>query len=309
MAADPILTIAADPILAVEYDGGGLMGEISLCATPDGVPWSLIVGTSTGAIAGGKLATGASPSETRAIYEKAGVPLFRDSKYRNWMIERPWKGIYNRNAFLKVFREYLPDVKLSALKTKYMTVGCSLRDGKTHYFKSWEEKDGKLGLLDVISRSGLSAPLFFEPVDDKAGQQVWIDGGSGAHNCLLEPAIIECVRQGWHLYPGGVRILSLGTGYTPMARSYEDAAKRQSFAAISDFVTWAREEAIGDQMLRFQEGWAKLAPAIRVMRVDVAVPKKINRLDGWRYMAEYQKLGERITRERGKDIRAFLGMA
>jgi len=301
--------VMADPILEVEVDGGGLMGEIPLHAIPDGVPWSLIVGTSTGAIAGGKLAAGGTPSETRAIYERAGVPLFRDSKYKNWWIERPWKGIYNRDAFLKVFREYLPDVKLSALTTKYMTVACSLRDGRTHYFKSWEEKDGKLGLLDVVSRSGLSAPLFFEPVDDKAGQQVWIDGGSGAHNCLLEAAIIEAVRQGWHLNPGGVRILSLGTGYTPMARSYDEAAKRQSFATISDFVTWAREEAIGDQMLRFQEGWAKLAPAIRVMRVDVAVPKKINRLDGHQFMNEYKRLGEQIAKERGKDIRAFLGMA
>ena len=181
-----------------------------------------------------------------------------------------------------------------------MVTAVSIVDGRTHYFKSDDERPRKKGppdagvsVLEAVSRSGLSAPYYFDPVDDPRGGHVWIDGGSFTENCPAEECLIEALRRKWD--KDEVRILSIGTGHSDPRRSYSRAANRESWKTIGDYVNTARQRCVPRQFERFRQGWKRLLPTVKVKRVDMAVPEKINILDGARYAREYGEIGKKLA--------------
>jgi len=312
----------------VAVDGGGLLGVIpagflafleeKLLTATDRFSriFDLVIGTSTGAILGAFLASGKRASQAAELYRTRGKAMFGTAEFRNWVIERPWMGKYSRPAFVKELSRWIdPTLRMSQLGTVYIATGDSLTDGRTHFFKSDDNRktgtgpsDSNLLVMDVIARSGLSAPLYFCPVDDPVGQQVWIDGGTGTQNCPLERAVRECKRRGWHLDPEGCHILSLGTGWSDTTRSYSSASKRESWSTILDFATRARNQCETDQIERWEDFDKDLLPAVKVLRVNVRIPKEINVLDGAGFLPQYEEAAKRMIETWGLSAEKFLGL-
>ena len=109
------------------------------------------------------LASGVPASVGRDLYVKRGPEVFKPrSKWNplNWGREK-----YDRtlvlNAMADSFEKY-SEIKtrtplLNQFKTKFMCTSVSMVDEQTHYFKSWEDEDGKLPALDAVARSFAAA--------------------------------------------------------------------------------------------------------------------------------------------------------
>lgn len=308
----------------LSLDGGGLMGIIpavvlerteALLRQDLSPVFDLVAGTSTGSIIGAMIAKQESATKVARLYRTRGPGLFDRARSRNWWVTRPWEGKYKRTVFLEEFARWLGGTKMGELPTLFMATSVSLVDGRTHYFKSDDSSkrgrkgppDSKLYVLNAVARSGLSAPYYFEPVDDPQGGHVWVDGGTGTQNCPLEECIIESVRRGW-AQKEQVKILSLGTGYSSSNRSYKKAAGRQSWKAVQDYLTLARRRSIPNQMLRWVEGWSKALSRVSVKRVDTIVPEEINVIDGAKHADRYEEIGEMLARRYAKQIVEFLGV-
>ena len=96
-----------------------------------------------------------------------------------------------------IFVEKSSSVLMKNCKTKFLSTAVSLIDFKTHFFKSWEEKDGIIPLRDVIARS-FAAPYYFGTLVDETKKNVWMDGGSGESNTPLTIAYAEAINLGYY---------------------------------------------------------------------------------------------------------------
>jgi patatin-like phospholipase/acyl hydrolase len=309
-------------------DGGGLMGiipaeflkEVEALIPEAGMTLSdyfdLVSGSSTGAVICAMIAKGETALDTARLYAERGPGLFAKARSRNWWVSRPRKGKFKREVFREEFRQWIGDLTMGELKTLYMATSVSITDGTTHYFKSDDDRvteagrvsDAALKVLDVVARSGLSAPYYFDPLDDPDSKHVWIDGGTGTQNCNLEECIIEAIRREWDR-DEKVRILSLGTGYAPLERTFKKTAKWSSTRTIRDYLQMARRRSIPNQLKRWQEGWSKVMENVDVLRVDVKVPKEINVLDGAKHAAEYVKYGKKLAADFAEQVIEFLGVS
>ena len=210
--------------IILECGGGGVRGVISaeICAEIEAYihrplyqVFDLISGTSTGAILGSMLAAGVPAQTCRDLYVKRGPEVFKArSKFLPW---NWFKEKYDRNlvtnamgdSFEKDSLIKLRSPLMNQLKTKFMCTSVSIVDEQTHYFKSWEDKDGKLPVLIAAARS-FAAAYYFGAINDPANGQCWVDGGEGIYNCTIRPCFIESILQDW--LNEGVYILSLGCG-------------------------------------------------------------------------------------------------
>jgi len=310
----------------LQVDGGGIMGIIPAVflaglearllekgiTTPLYELFDLMSGSSTGAVLTAALASGLTAEQASKIYTEEGVALFADAVHRNWRFRRPWRGKYRRKDFVEEFRRHLSKGTLADLHCRIMITAVSIVDFRTHYLKSDDTRrpsrggpaDAEIRVIDAVARSGLSAPYYFNPVDDPAGKQVWIDGGSFTENCSAEECMIEAVDRDWH--EEGVRLLSLGTGHEDPSRPYDKAAKVESWRVVRDYVNEARQRCVPRQFERIDRGLAKLAPTLQYHRVDIEVPASINALDGAEHAKTYEELGRQLVEGQAEAVEAFL---
>jgi len=275
--------------------------------------FDLMSGSSTGAVLTAALASGLTAEQASKIYTEEGVALFADAVHRNWRFRRPWRGKYRREDFVEEFRRHLSKGTLADLHCRIMITAVSIVDFRTHYLKSDDTRrpsrggpaDAEIRVIDAVARSGLSAPYYFNPVDDPAGKQVWIDGGSFTENCSAEECVIEAIDRGWH-NKAEVRVLSLGTGHYDPSRTFEKAVKVESWGTVTDYVNRARQLCVPRQFERMKKGLLKLAPQIRVMRVDMPVPKEVNVLDGAEHAEKYKSFGLQLGEGLAEKAAEFL---
>jgi patatin-like phospholipase/acyl hydrolase len=289
----------------LSIDGGGAMGVIPLTVLKNieehtGKPicelFDLITGTSIGAAVGGVLSTGiisceklhsAMISDFRKIFKRRlRLPIFQP-KYKT----------SNIRASLD---SYIKGMKMNQCKTRFFCTSINYVDGQNHFFKSWEDKDGQLDLTTAIIRSG-SAPLFFGKYVDKANREVWIDGGTGDMNDPTMQAYIEACRQGW-LPEEEVFILSLGCGQSFKGIPFKKCSKFNNVQEVSFFMNVMDGGLARLQISKTQEVWlqslAGINPNFVYQRIqEFNLPKKINKLDGIKYIPEYIEIGTRLAKE------------
>jgi hypothetical protein len=164
-------------------------------------------------------------------------------------------------------------------------------DGITHYFKNWEEKDGKIKMLDAIKRTS-AAPFYFNHIKD--GKNVWLDGGSGNANCPLLEAFIDMIKLGY--IKEKVSLVSIGTGYLSHQKSYEEAIK---YGVVGDFLSYA--DPVNGGMDRNQSTRVSIEmiktlcscfPNITFQRINEEIDKKIFGMDKIKYKKEYEEIGK-----------------
>ena len=285
----------------LELDGGGIKGVIpaEICAEIEGFIhqpiykiFDLISGTSTGSILGSQLAAGVSAEACRNLYVVRGPSVF---KARPWYNPFNWlKEKYDRNlvlkemsvSFVKNSPLRIPDPFMHQLFTKFMCTATSIVDEQTHYFKSWEEKDGKLPVLTAVARS-FAAAYYFGAINDSVNKQVWADGGEGLDNCTIRQCLLEGLMQKW--LDEGIYILSLGCGYIKPGRPYEEAAKMGWIKESMFYVNLARRQSVTDQIFEVEEV-KKAIPIhgnIVLDRLDIEIPERMDKLDGVEYIRDF----------------------
>ena len=189
----------------LQLDGGGVKG-ISTAVVLANIEkelkkpiheiFDLIIGTSVGSIIGGILSTGKMPAAflSSLIYDEVDA-VFKPNILRKIRFINMCK--YDRKPLMDILNKYVGQYyKMSECKTKFICTAVSANDGRNHYFKSWENEDGKLNLVDAINRS-YAAPYYFGVINDPLTETTWLDGGTGNSNCSLDEAIVEVFNNNW----------------------------------------------------------------------------------------------------------------
>ena len=256
--------------------------------------FDLVYGTSVGAIIGGIAATGKMRMERfYPVFLEAIPEIFKPVPHI------PFIGCkYSRKPMDGLMSRYIgAQFLMGQCATRFVCTSVNMVDGRTHFFKSWEDKDGKLTLLEALSRS-YAAPLYFGAIKDKAGNAIWLDGGTGNMSSPTVEAFVEACRLGW-VGSEPVHMLSIGCGQAPVAISYDEASKYRTFRQVYYFMSpmdggLARRQCdrANDEVLR---GISSKFPNFTFQRVeDYALDPKLDVTDGVKYLPEYMRIGERL---------------
>lgn len=285
-------------------DGGGAKGPIAATVLDNIVrevgreipaEFDLVWGTSVGGIIGGILSTGRMRmSEFYPVFLDAIPNVFTPQFYIPLIGNK-----YSRKTIDDLTRQHVGgEFKMKHCETKFCCTSVNMVDGRTHFFKSWEDKDGEMTLLEAISR-GYAAPYYFGSIKDKAGNAVWLDGGTGNMSSPTVEAYVEACRQGW-IGREHVHILSIGCGTSPYSMPYKKAAGYKAFRQIYYYMSpmdggLARRQCdlTNEEVLH---GIADTSEGFTFQRIEkYDMDPKIDIMDGVKYMSEYIKIGEELS--------------
>lgn len=299
----------------LQIDGGGILGvtpSIILKKLEEETGkkaceiFDLISGASTGAIIGGALSCGVPASDIADFYLKDGPKLFQ--RRTIWNPLNLIREKYDRKPFIKRIGEVVgKETTMKDLKTNFMAAAFNLNSQRTHFVKSWVQRDRDTKLVDAISWSALSAAYYFGKINvpnygwdfvNWDGEMVaqkgatFQDGGQGLNNCTLYHVLFEAISRGW-VCGEGVYILSLGTGNENLYTSYSETSDDAFITQILKYPMQAKKESTIEQIaaLKFLE---RNVPNIIVNRIDYTIPKKYNEIDKIEYINYFKEQGERL---------------
>lgn len=193
----------------LSIDGGGVRGLLSssilYCLEkelnkPLYQVFDLIIGTSTGAILGGAIASGLSCSTISNLYKTESKKIFKES-LKSKLTFNMSAPKYNINVLNESLREVLGETKFNQTKIPFIATSYCLEDEEPVYFKNSD-----VLLADGITAS-CAAPTYFNLF--KLNNKHYVDGGIGINNPTLS-AIWEILSKNTSL--SDIKVLSLGTG-------------------------------------------------------------------------------------------------
>jgi len=289
----------------LSIDGGGALGLIPLTVlktienqlgNPINKIFDLIIGTSVGGIIGGIVSTGKLTTENfqkEFIYD---LPEIFKKRLRAPIFQPK----YDRKNIERSIVSKIGNINMSSCATKFMCTSINYVDGRPHFFKSWEEKDGKIKISQALLRSS-AAPLYFGKIVDYENNAVWIDGGCGNLNDPAMQGYIEALRQDW-LPDERVHLLSLGCGQTyqgiPLYKccNFNNIKEIAYYIDINDGgLARAQMSIVQNEWLNsFSKEFSKFT-AQRIQKYDF--PKKLNKLDNTSYISEFIRIGEELAKE------------
>ncbi|SHE32260.1 NTE family protein [Mariniphaga anaerophila] len=158
--------------------GGGTRGFAHLgviaALFEKGIRPDVISGASAGAIVGTFIASGKTPEEIMAIFNKGWF-----FKYTN--LHLPVDGMLKLNGLKEVIQQEIPYENIEDLPVDFFVSVSNLNLGKVEYRNS--------GPLDKIVLASSSIPVLFSPV--KIDGQLYVDGGL-VDNIPVEPIKNDC---------------------------------------------------------------------------------------------------------------------
>jgi hypothetical protein len=288
-----------------QIDGGGAKGIIPFAVIRNienelGKPFheifDLVVGSSIGGIINAILTIHDGSAESM-------MPKFKDSLkaiFSKRMRIPIFQPKYSRDVAAKELGNYLSGTKLSDAKTKMMFTSVNMVDGRTHYFKSWEDEDGSLDTVNAINRT-YAAPLFFGSLVDEKNKAVWLDGGTSNNNCPLVETYIETLRQGW-VDDTEVHIMSIGCGQSSYKVPFNEAKKYKNIRQVSYFMDptdggLARLVA-GDTQVEWLKQLDEVTPCFSFQRIQkIDMDPKLDGMDKINCLDEYEKIGDEISKQ------------
>jgi hypothetical protein len=289
----------------LSIDGGGALGIIPLTVLkrieehmrkPIFELFDLITGSSIGAAIGGAVSSGKITCDQ---LHSSMVSDFQNifKKRLRWPIFQPK---YRKHDVRISLESHLTGMLMNQCKTKFFCTSINYIDGRTHFFKSWEDKDGKLDLTSAILRS-VSAPLYFGKTINETDHEVWIDGGCGDMNDPSMQAYIEALRQNW-LPNEKVHLLSLGCGQTFKGIPYNKSSKFNNIQEVAYYLN-INDGGLGRAQTAIThdiwlKSFAEENPNFSYQRIqEYAFPKKISKLDAVKYIPKFIEYGEKLAKE------------
>ena len=244
--------------------------------------YDLVCGSSVGSINGSMLASGRitmdrletiySPMIKKVFKRKFGIPF------------------YDRKNFYNVWMDEIGSMKFGDCLTKMQITSVNLCDKRNHFFKSWTD-DGNQILAAEVAKS-FAAPLFFGTFIDTVNKCVWMDGGMGVANIPVAYGLVEAEllwpNDSWHFDV-------IGCGFVNQDIPFDKAKKFKVFRQLSQYFNLedaglAREQVRQEQIGALDQ-LAKASNKLSYRYYDIAIPKKIDKLDGVKYLDEYKKIG------------------
>lgn len=176
----------------------------------------LICGVSTGSIIGLALASGMSPKETAVFYEKCLPKVFKDSYWDDLVdLGRMVGADYDYSNLKKVIKDNIGNKTLGELTKKVLiptfdldNEASGMRTWKPKFYNNYQESDLSETVVDVAVRSS-AAPSYF-PV-----YQGYIDGGMVSNSPCMSAIAQALDTNSANQKLENIRLLSLGTGYSP----------------------------------------------------------------------------------------------
>jgi len=256
---------------------------------------NLVVSTSVGAVIGSLLCSGTRTTTEWCDIVLENLPLIFTK--RGWFFPLP---IYDPQNYKKCYEKYVgKGLLLKDLPIKLMITSVDRVQPKTHYFKSWEDKDGQLPVTEATIRS-FSAPVYFGASLDESDKKIWLDGGIGYNNLPLMKAYIEILRQGWLKDGNTAHIFAVGSGSPDLSVSFEKARKRgivsQTIDQVRKFIDLpdgglAREMSTQEQVGHLR-AIVDATPNLTCQFINwESMPKKLDKMDDVKDRFVYYKKG------------------
>lgn len=198
--------------------------------------FDVIAGTSTGSLITALIATGKTPKEIREIYVRELPNIFKGGCLR----EVIGKSKYSNDYLKELAWSLIGNVKLGDLTQQIIIPTVNSSKQETKIFKSFDEKDKRYNLVDVIIASS-SAPRYFPAhemnIEEKGKyvQQWFKDGGLSSNNpsdiLALEGLALD--KDENRIY-NNVNILSITTGENKDAVT--KAEKKGNLLSITEMI-------------------------------------------------------------------------
>ena len=220
----------------------------------------------------------------------------------------PFKPLYDRNRFYEMWEEIFgpldPNLCMSECKTRFLCTAVNLCDSQTHFFKSWEKKDGCLSLRDAIARS-FAAPYFFGALIDEVTKAVWFDGGAGESNTPLNIAYTESINLGW--YHEKVEYTAIGTGLVNNSVPFDKAIHLGNLRQLFTFMNplkggLARIQSSLNQVTQMRIK-AQAEHHIDFHNYDVEIGQEYKGIDKLEYVQEYKAFGSIVAQKLENNLR------
>jgi hypothetical protein len=288
--------------VAIAIDGGGIRGVIPARALMEVEKalkktchdlFQLSVGTSTGSIIAAGIARGLSAQQMYDLYLSMGSGIFKPTlRSRFWFSVR---YRYPRTRLEKALRENMGDITVGDLwKQKppraLVITSFDLIENRTRFIKSWKTEYEIWPLYKAVLASA-AAPTYFPVVDGH-----FVDGGVGSYN---NPCYIAAYESQFCLNwkPEETTLISLGTGRTPNAIKYGDAARFFPMQWIAPLLDGFAHSA-DDQQVHLVDS---LFPQLdfRRFQVDLKTPIELDKPNEIPQLIEYgQQMGEMILSDK-----------
>jgi len=250
--------------------------------------YDLICGSSVGAINGAMIASGKiTMKKLENIYPDMIKKIFK----RRFRIP-----LYDRKEFYKIFVDKIGIIKMNECKTKVQITSLSLCDKRNHFFKSWT-KDGEQLLVSEVAKS-FAAPFYFGTFIDEEHKHVFFDGGMGVANIPVAYAIVEAQllwpKDNWHFD-------IVGCGFSDQSIPFKKAKKYKVVRQLGQYFNLsdgglAREQVRQEQIGAIQQ-LASTTDKITFRYYDTVIPKKIDKLDGIKYLEQYKTFGQKMAKQ------------
>jgi len=139
---------------------------------------------------------------------------------------------YDRDEFIHVYNQQIGDpIYMRESLINFILTSVNECDAHTHFFKSWEEKDGKLKMTEAACRSFAAMYYFGEMIDEKE-KALWTDGGVGIFNLPLMQAYAQARVNGWLKNGHHTHILAICGGYSDFTTNFTEYKKRRSLGRV-----------------------------------------------------------------------------
>lgn len=285
--------MATQRILSI--DGGGIRGIIPASALmrleattgqPTRDTFSLLAGTSTGAILAGGLAAGIPAANLHDIYIRRGREVFRKTPLLTPFLRVVRGWMYDTDKLHAVIRDELgpqADAPLNALSVNVFITALSVPGGKPWYFvKAHPKNSGRTGglpLADCVTASA-AAPTYFHPwtiAHDPASPPAkpigpLVDGGVGV---VANPAYEACAEAFvFHdaYMPEETTLVSLGTGAAaPQGRRLPKW--------LLPWIPWILGEFLDEAAQQQLKLARRHFPLAGMHRIDTTLPRPIGQDD------------------------------
>ncbi len=236
--------------------------------------FDLIIGTSTGAIIAGAVASDIPMVEIVDLFEIEAPDIFRKRWYRNPL----FFSKYSNEKLAQIIAKHIPAKPLSKISIPLMITSSEITTSELHIFRSnyvdkLSESDninGDICLRDAIVAS-CAAPTFFAP--KTINNRLLADGGLWANNPSIA-AYTEALTY-FGKEAAQVKIVSLGTGHSVSMyrkkRGWGFLSGWGGIKIVSYVMTLQSQASANMAKLLLKENYLRIDPPIDFWDIDTVV--------------------------------------
>jgi hypothetical protein len=296
------------PFGILALSGGGMRGifqAVVLQRMAEDLPaspalrdrFSMLAGTSTGAIIAASLSLGFAPEEIHSLFVKHGRDIFA----RRWMAPLRKGGRYRNDSLKALLESRFGNARLGDARPNLLLCATSLEQYGTRAFCSWS--DQTIPVADAVLAS-CSGPSYFPAVPCAPDLRSYVDGGVWANDPSL-CAVLEAHTSQLATFED-MWVLSLGNGEVALGSTLKEYNQRSTFST-------RMISTILDMMFCTQSSLAatcvtRLLGLGHLLRINAQLPRYIALDDVSSSIAFLPALADKCAADNMERVREKLGL-